>query len=251
MSEFLTDSSDIFGGWFNEWRIARVQKLENILSNHRDGVKTVLECGAGFGNVGLHFKSTGAEVTMSDLREECLDEIRKKDGDANVVCINHEKDWSLETKFDLVIHMGLSCHLENWKQDLLCTINSSKKWIVFETAVNKFSNDITFKIENPKYHHEWHGPGTFQGTPTTGSLPSVSAIEGILDQFKLSYTRFDDTDLNVHNLIYTDKCDKPFIFPKNEDGETIEPPFIVDGWDNPAVSGGRKFWMIKKNLITV
>jgi len=257
--EWLIENNNIFGGWFNDWRKARVAKINSILKLQPDQNKvaltteigdlsklSILECGAGFGNTGLYYKSQGADVTFSDIRQDCLNEIAKKDKEAKILRVNNEKDWSTSEPFDIVLHLGLSCHVENWKQDLLCAVQNTRRVLFFETAVNKFSNLISFVIENPEYHHEYHGPGTFDNQPTIGSLPSVSSIEAVLDTLKVNYTRYDDADLNVNNLIYTNPCNEEFKYPLNDIGEETEPPYIIDGWDNPAVSGGRKFWTITK-----
>lgn len=237
----LDEENEVFGGWFNEWRKVRVKKLENILGKDWFEGKSILELGAGFGNVGLYFKSLGADVTMTDARAECLEVILDKDPDANITLLDQDGHWEFKEQYDLVIHFGLSYNLRNWKRDLVNTINSSKQYVAFETAVNKFSHDICFQIKDYHPHHIYHGP--MNGV---GSLPSISSIENILSPYE--YTRYDDEDLNVNNLIYTKKSKYRFKLPMNKEGNPCPEPYVIDGWDNPHVSGGRKFWLITLNV---
>ena len=239
MTNLLYEENEVFGGWFNHWRKVRVKKIEDVLGQDWFKGKKILELGAGFGNVGLYFKSLGADVTMTDARNECLEVILKKDKDANVILLDQDSKWELPEQYDLIIHFGLSYNLKNWKQDLISTINHSRLYVAFETAVNKFYQDICFQIRNYDPHHEFHGP--LNGI---GSLPSVSSIEKILSIYE--YTRYDDEDLNINNLIYTNTSFREFEFPRDEHGSVILEPYCVDGWDNPFVSGGRKFWILKK-----
>lgn len=240
MINLLYEENEVFGGWFNKWRKVRVKKIEDVLGQNWFEGKRILELGSGYGNIGLYFKSLGADVTMTDARNECLEVILKKDKDAKVILLDQDNLWELGEEYDLIIHFGLSYNLENWKRDLINTINHSNQYVAFETAVNKFSQDISFQIRDYNSHHEFHGP-----VNGIGSLPSVSSIENMLDFIQCQYDRYDDKDLNVNNLIYTNTTNDNFKFPIDKSGNVIPEPYVVDGWDNPAVSGGRKFWIIK------
>ena len=245
LDEDNTHHFQIFGGWYNEWRRVRVNKLEEVLGTDWNG-KDVLEVGAGFGNIGLYFKAKGAEVVFADANDKCREIIISKDSEANVYEINNDFKWNIPFRFDLIIHFGLSYNLQHWKRDLTDTIRHLKDQghIVFETAVNKFQGDIEFEIRDYKPHHWIHGPA--EGV---GSLPSVTSIENFLDQFtNISYTRYDDPSLNIHNFKYTDECTSSFVSPKDDNGKDMKGPFVVDGWDNEYVTGGRKYWIIKKGI---
>ncbi len=61
--------NEILGGVNNEWRVKRVRKLEYIFSQEWFRDKKVLELGCALGNMGLYFKSLGAEVTFTDVRQ--------------------------------------------------------------------------------------------------------------------------------------------------------------------------------------
>ena len=85
----LDEDNQIFGGWFNDWRRVRVNKLEEVLGTDWNG-KDVLELGAGFGNIGLYFKEKGAEVVFADANDKCREIIISKDSEASVYEINND-----------------------------------------------------------------------------------------------------------------------------------------------------------------
>tara|TARA_B110000495_G_scaffold58021_1_gene49191 strand:- start:1265 stop:2017 length:753 start_codon:yes stop_codon:yes gene_type:complete len=246
--ELLEEKNDIFGGTFNEWRKKRVGKVEEIFGKNWFKEKSVLEVAAGFGNIGFYLQTLGADVTFTDCRNECIDEIKRKDINAKTYTLDHDTKWEIPPNFDMVIHFGLSYNLYNWKRDLKCSLNQTKKYMVYETAVNKFKEDISFSINlnnSPTgrvYGHEYHGPANPQG----GSLPSVSAIEKEFERNRVEYQRFDDINLNIDNLIYTNPCDSNFIYPKDSEGNTLPEPYEIDSFDNEYVSGNRKFWVLTK-----
>ena len=103
MTNSLYEENEVFGGWFNHWRKVRVKKIEDVLGQDWFKGKKILELGAGFGNVGLYFKSLGADVTMSDARSKCLEAILKKDKDANVILLDQDSKWELPEQYDLII----------------------------------------------------------------------------------------------------------------------------------------------------
>lgn len=241
MTDHLFENNEIFGGWFNDWRRARVNKMTQVVGEDWFKGKTVLEVGAGYGNVGLHLKhALGADVTFTDARTPCLEAIQKKDPTAKVYAIDHDTEWSLPDKYDCIVHFGLSYNLRSWKQDLNCAIQMTKNYMFYETAVNKFEGDVEFSIQDWSYHHEYHGPANF-----VGCLPSVSNIEKQFDRNPVRYERYDDEDLNVQNLVYTNKNNYQFKKPKLE-GKEDQFSYVINSWDNEFVCGGRKFWVIKR-----
>ena len=230
----LYESDPTFGGFYNEWRVKRVNKLVSLLGMDWFKDKKVLELGCAFGNIGFYLESLGANVTFSDGRQEVLNVVLKKDPLAKVILIDEDTDWELNDKFDLIIHFGISYNINNWKQDLINTIRHAK-YIVYETAVNRFNNDIEFKIKNYKYSHEYHGP-----INNIGSLMSISMIEDIFNNEKVEYKRYDDEDLNVSGMIYTFSDNIAYTKTSDED-------IYIEAWHNPFVCGGRKYWIIKNN----
>lgn len=220
----LISNSPIFGGFYNQWRLVRVWKLEQILGVDWFRGKTVLELGCGYGNVGIYLKSLGADITFVDARQEFLDIVRQKDSSAKTIQVDQDKVWGLGTEFDLVIHWGLSYNLRNWEQDLECTLKHARK-LAYETAVNKFGYDLVIPIRNHTYGTQHSGCFNNEG-----SLPSLSAIEKILPP---SVVRYEDKTMNVQGMDYTQLCSDRSMPVISE----------VRSWNDERVYGGRKFWV--------
>lgn len=237
--------NEILGGANNEWRVKRVRKLEYIFSQEWFRDKKVLELGCAFGNIGLYFKNLGAEVTFSDARQEALDVVRRKDSSVELLLLNQEKHWSLNRKFDLILHFGLLYNLDNWERDLCCTIHHAK-YVALETAVARFSDKFECKIVNPCYPCYIWGP--FSGV---GTLVSSSNIENVFNKLQADYHRYDDRDLNLN-----DNWDE-FCYDWSEEDDPVarliiakfarepEKP-VVNDWVCPYL-GGRRFWIIRNN----
>lgn len=230
----LYERSPIFGGVFNEWRVKRVNKLVNLLGVGWFKNKKVLELGCAFGNIGFYLESLGANVTFSDGRQETLDIVKLKDPNAKTILLDQNTNWNLNETFDLIVHFGISYHLDNWQRDLINTIDHTQ-YLAYETAVNKFSNNIEFKIKDYNFRHKYHGP-----INSLGSLPSVLMIENVIKDTKVNYTRYDDEDLNYEGFLYTSQNNKEY---KPVSNETIYLSSHQDLWG----SGGRKYWLIKKD----
>jgi len=231
-NNLLIEQSDKFGLVFNDWRIKRVRKLEQIFGVDWFQGKKILELGCGYGNVGLYLQNLGAEMTFCDARTDFLDVIKGKCQKAKIICLNQEKKWDLNDRFDLIIHWGVLYHLNNWKQDLECALKQTK-YLCLESAVNKFENSVEFKVRgyvgDKKIYTAFDGVGT---------LPSSSLIEGQFNQY--ANIRFDDEDLNGQgNFMYTQPSNE--IFTGDE--------FEINNWDDIRVYGQRKFWLVNTDKL--
>jgi SAM-dependent methyltransferase len=237
--KLLFEESKKFGGFFNTWRLKRVRKLENIFGQGWFEGKSVLELGCAYGNIGLYLKSLGASVTFADARQEALDVVRQKDGSAEVVILNQEKQWSLNKKYDLILHFGLLYNLDNWKTDLYCTLHAGR-YVALETAVARFADFFECKLVHPKYPHKLYGP--YGGV---GTLVSSRNIEWWLDKYRTDYYRYDDADLNINTewddfcYDWEEDCRMPRLNGKAP---------VVNSWDCSYL-GGRRFWVIRNRLL--
>lgn len=225
----LMEKNELFGNEYNLWRILRVHKLEKNLGSNWFKDKKILEVGCSFGNIGLYLESLGAKVTFSDANEECIQKVLSKNKNANVVKLNNENHWEFKEKFDLIINFGLMYNIENWKLDLICSINNSKI-LALETAVAKYSTEAEFKIENWNYTHPLYGP-----YGKKGSLVSSANIENIFKQNNLIYRRYDEEDLNLNF--------GPVVYDwKEVYSENIKNEVLNSWWDNNHCLG-RRFWI--------
>jgi 2-polyprenyl-3-methyl-5-hydroxy-6-metoxy-1,4-benzoquinol methylase len=226
----IEENDSAFGGIYNEWRIKRVKKLEQTFGSEWFNGKKILELGCGYGNIGTYFQNLGSDVTFADSRKECLAGTRKRNPTAKILLLDQDTNWSVPEKYDLIIHFGVLCHLENWQQDLSNTIKNAN-YVALESAINKFVNDVSFKIEYTHYIHEYHGPFN-----ETGSLPSVSLIE---KQIGLNqFTRYDDAQLNLTSS-------EGFFYDAEPTETFLDSMFTISDFTDSRVYGGCKFWIIE------
>lgn len=221
-----------FGQFYNNWRLKRVEKLEQIFGIDWFKNKSILELGCGFGHIGLYLETLNANVTFCDARQSCLNEIKRKNPNANTILLNQETNWKLDKQYDLVIHFGIMYNLDNWQQDLISTLAHGKN-IAIETAVNKFGDDIEIKIKDFVYGSEKYGP-----ISKIGTLPSVSLIENNFKQYHFKI--YETLDIN---------SEYPFVYNipiLKATGVKLKENAFIKTWDDKRVYGGRKLWIIIK-----
>jgi len=208
------------------WRQVRINKIEQIFGKEFFKDKTILELGCGYGDIGKYFKeSLQADVTFAEGREEHFPFIRGNVSGCKIVHINQENHWQLETKYDVVIHFGVMYHLDNWKQDLECTLKHSDL-VILETEVAD-SNDPTFEqkfVDMISYDQA-------MGPKLLATRPSAAYIESVFSENGFSFVRYDDTDLDtdIHN--YSWKVTGSAESHKSERSVGV---------------GKRRFWVVRK-----
>ena len=188
----------MFDGHYYEWRARRVRKAIKVIGRSRMAGLRVLELGCGYGDIGIALWQAGAKVTFSDARQEHLDELMLRYPEIarqeRVFQIDQEKPWSLDQRYDLVIHFGLLYHLQNWRLSLDRSLAHADAMLL-ETIVAD-SDDPGVDIAWPAreaYDTAFGG---------TGSTPSAAAIEAYLRQKGCRFVRFDDGHLNASSHHY-------------------------------------------------
>ncbi|KKL75414.1 hypothetical protein LCGC14_2055140 [marine sediment metagenome] len=179
----------LFSGHYNEWRKTRIAKLVSIFGKDFFDGKDILELGCGWGDIGEKFIEMGATVTFCDVRQEHLDEVKKRMPNSITHMIDQDQPWNLDKKFDFVIHTGVLYHLSNWKQDLLCTLKHSNL-IFLETVV---SNNRSDSFEKTQKENGWD-----QSPHNISKRPSAAYIEKFLTEQGVSFERYDDADINAY-----------------------------------------------------
>lgn len=219
MYELLLDSENKFHSDYNQWRVKRVQKIEQILGKDWFQKKTVHELGCGFGNIGKYFKTLGADVTFSDARLHIPE----------AKIIDQDYSWALETPVDLIIHFGVLYHLRNWKQDLECTVQNCKQFFL-ETVVADTTDPL---FEHVLQEEEEGGQNAYNGA---GTVMSAENVERVLTKLGCKFTRYDDEDLSIPNKrLYQYHWTASNNIQGYETANTFE--------DRPLY-GGRRFWLV-------
>lgn len=225
--EVLLEQGQMFAGGYNTFRINRVRKLRKIFGDEWFKGKKILEVGCAFGNIGLFFKSLGADVTFAEGRKEHLNVVRSKDPKARLLVLDQDKDWSLKEHYDLIIHFSVLYNLENWQRDLLSSIKFAD-YVALETAVANTTQNFELKIKENIYG----GQGSVHGI---GTMVSASTIEKVISSSGAQYTRYDDADLN-------DK--KSFFDWQAQDVDLMPIAKNITQFRDPKIYGGRRFWII-------
>ncbi len=181
-----------FKGHYELWRDLRVAAiLEHYSPLWFDG-KKILELGAGYGDIGAVFKTLGCSVTCAEAREENLLEIKKRHPAISAVLCDSESEWPFSGSFDLILHLGLLYHLDDFEFSLRKSLESAR-YIVLETEVcDSSSPDFVLKVEESSLGYDQ----SFRGI---GSRPSESYIERILDEYNAQYEK-----------LTTNKCNSSF-----------------------------------------
>jgi hypothetical protein len=207
------------------WNTNRLAKLTKILGEEWFKDKTVLEVGCGHGKNGKYLQDVlGAKVTFTDGREMFVDYLKQEGYDAYVMDNNQPWIFDKDRQFDLIIHWGLSYHLENWKQDLENALQHSKL-ICFETEIADFPDDDAYeKVIEEREHYD-------QSLNHKGTLISSKHLEKFLKGIGANIIiRYDDVSINA-SIHHYDWIDGAVLKNLPEIG---------------FISGQRRFYMIKK-----
>jgi 2-polyprenyl-3-methyl-5-hydroxy-6-metoxy-1,4-benzoquinol methylase len=232
MYELLVNESDKFHNDYNQWRINRVRKMEQVLGRDWFKGKRVLELACGQANISGYLKSIGADVTASDIRIRHLIHAEAM-YNVNTLPIDQDKLWTLNERYDLIIHFGVLYHLKNWKQDLACALQHTD--MMFLESVVADTNDAYF--EHQLAEAEEGGQNAFHGV---GTVMSANHVERVIEELGYEWMRFDDPDLNTPNKrLYQYDWTVSNNIAGYEQAQSFE--------DKPLY-GGRRFWLIKKSF---
>ena len=221
------------------WRLHRVKKLVQVFGVEWFKNKKILELGCASGNIGLALQALGADVTFADARCENLESVIRKKSNVKTVLINQEQEWSINTKFDLIIHFSVLYNIKNWKQDIKCTL-SQGRYVALETAVAKYDTKFETLIYEAVYSN-LPNYGSYSGT---GSLVSSSSIEEVILNNGSTYMRYDDADISLSRRTFR------YDWEESSSHNITNEHIMNSWWDNPHF-GGRRFWIINNKQVTV
>lgn len=177
-----------FSGHYTAWQKSRIDKIVSIFSREYFVGRTVLELGCGYGDIGAAFRDMGAFVTLADGRPEYVTKIRARHKGIEVIRLDQDGYWDLDRKFDVILHMGVLYHLRNWQSDLQSTLNHSGLVILETEVANRSSPDFSIRLVEDGYDQALH---------RVASRVSAANIERELGFLGVSFTRYDDSDLNA------------------------------------------------------
>lgn len=180
-----------FQDHYEYWRAKRIVAIvEHYGENFFKG-KKILELGCGYGDIGKVLISIGAEVIFCEGREEHINILKRRFPNNRIYKINLESEWFFDNeKFDLILHLGVLYHLDNFEYSLeKCFLSSDN--IVLETEVcDSDDPELVLKISE-------NSEGYDQSLIGKGSRPSANYLENIFNKNLFEYQRIQDSSCNA------------------------------------------------------
>jgi SAM-dependent methyltransferase len=206
-------------GNYKDWRRTRITKVENLFGKDFFRGKKILELGCAMGHTGRHFEELGAIVTFAEGRQDIVNTIEKLNPESKIIQLDQEDEWDLGEKFDIIIHWGVLYHLDHWKEDLACAVKHSDLIFLESEVVDSDDPDMVVKANEHK------GIDQALNESSVGSRPSPAAIEKHLTELGMTFTRYDDADLDASFHQYS--------WEARNTGHTKD--------------GQRRFWIVRKS----
>jgi 2-polyprenyl-3-methyl-5-hydroxy-6-metoxy-1,4-benzoquinol methylase len=179
-----------------DWNQKRIKAILDFYGHEFMAHKKVLDLGCGHGDLGGVLYRLGADITCVDARQDFLKVVSKKFEGIKVVKADLDSNWPFYgKKFDLILDLGLLCHLRDYEAHLKAVCQSTSH-LVLETAVCDSSDP--FKCI-PVYENKNIADLSINGL---GSRPSAAAIERILNEAGMSFKRIDGSKYNSKPYSY-------------------------------------------------
>ncbi len=182
--------------FYENWTNNRIQKITSIFGESWFANKKILELGCAHGDIGKHFLKLGADVTFSDANEEFLagivSDLEPYNFRATTIKLDQNKKYDLQQSYDLVLHLSVLYHIENWKQDLKCAMKHSNI-LILETHVNPFP------LNHPKNKIISHYNSLYTGRSEIKKFSyfNQESIENEIVKLGGRFLRLDSSDLNA------------------------------------------------------
>jgi hypothetical protein len=185
----------MFDAHYTEWNSKRAKAIIDYYGHKFFYHKRILDLGAGDGSIGMALSRLGAEVHCVDVRQENIKAIQKKYPHLQTKLIDLDNDFSINEKFDIVLSMGLLCHLKNYERHLEYICNLAEHVVLETEVLDSLDNDIRIPIFEDRVITDlsFHGEG---------SIVSSNNIQSRLNTIGVKYKRKDETKLNTSQYKY-------------------------------------------------
>jgi glycosyltransferase involved in cell wall biosynthesis/SAM-dependent methyltransferase len=198
----------MFDNIYHGWNRNRSKAILDFYTVKFFYFKKVLDLGCGYGDLGGVLYRLGSDVTGIDARQDHLKVTSKKYRGIKTVQANLDTQWPFHgQKFDLILDLGLMCHLGNYEQHLKA-VCASTTHLVLETAVcdSDDPNKVILVDEDRATYDLAYGG--------KGSRPSAAAIERVLKENGMNFKRMDSSKLNAGDYVYD-------WYPRNDNSTNI------------------------------
>lgn len=184
---------------YHGWNMKRLAAMIEWFGADWFRGKRVLEIAAGHGEMGGVLWTLGADVTFTDGREENAAQIRARLPIAPEKVIVQDAEEGVKfadgRDFDLILHLGVLYHLDNW-QTSLADCAKLAPYVVLESEVCD-SSDVNVEVKLPE-----PAEAVDQALRGMGSRPSAEMIEKVLTDVGLKHQRLRDNRCNSGFHIY-------------------------------------------------
>jgi hypothetical protein len=178
-----------FEGHYSIWRQRRLTTIQDEYSPRFFEGKTLLELGAGYGDIGAWFAALGAKVTCLEGRAENVKVIQERY--AFMTAMQHDLNQGLPGTelYNIIIHLGVLYHLANPERALRDSCQRCEH-LILETEVAD-SDDPKFVgiVREHAYIYD-------QALNGTGCRPSPAWVERILTEEGFEFRRLEDGRCN-------------------------------------------------------
>jgi glycosyltransferase involved in cell wall biosynthesis/SAM-dependent methyltransferase len=178
------------------WNQHRIKAIIDFFGHKTFYKKTILDLGCGHADIGGALYRLGGEITAVDARQEHLNVAIKKFPGIKTMKVDLDQGWPFKpNQFDYILDLAILCHLRDYEQHLI-NICSSGIDLIIETAVFDTNHDNRCHVSSENkgiYDNSING---------VQSLPSAAAIERVLRNCGMTFTRMDSPKLNSGNYIY-------------------------------------------------
>lgn len=186
----------MFDGKYFDWNQKRIKGIVDHFGYKFFYGKKMADLGCGYADLSGTLYRLGAEITAVDARQDHLKIVSKKFPGVKIVRANLEGPWPFfGTKFDMILDLGLVCHLSSVDEHLKA-VCSSTTHLILETAV--CDSDDPHKIVQVPEAKEIYDL-SFNGS---GCRPSAAYIEKVLNELGMTYKRMDATKFNSGEYKY-------------------------------------------------
>ena len=114
----------------------------------------MLDLGCGHGAIASAFHRMGAKLLCIDARQENLDKLKSQYPDLQTRLVNLDEEFPFDgQKFDIVLSLGVLCHLKNWQQHLrdICSVGEN---VILETEVLDSNDPERLSNHFPRHDNE-------------------------------------------------------------------------------------------------
>lgn len=185
-----------FDGHYLDWNQKRIKGIVDFYGYKFMYFKRVLDLGCGYADISGALHRLGADVTAVDGRQDHLKIVNKKFSGIKTVHADLDRGWPFQGRaFDIILDLGLLCHLSNYEAHLRA-VCASTTHLVLETAV--CDSDDPYKntqITENKGIYDLSVNGL-------GCRPSAAAIERVLTECGMNFKRLDDAKFNAAGYVY-------------------------------------------------